>query len=77
MVTYQYCVSGFGFLALSLLLLVVAGAALAIGWLLASETLTYVSVAASIAAGLCLPFAYAFSRVEARRPVRPEDADGF
>lgn len=77
MVTYQYRVSGFGFLVLSLLLLVVAGAALAVGWLQASQTLTYVSVVASVAAGLCLPFAYAFSRAEARRPVRPKDADDF
>jgi hypothetical protein len=68
-------VSGFSFLVLSLGLLVAAGAALAVGWLRASETLTYVSVGASIAAGLCLPFAYAFSRAEAKRPVRAEDAD--
>lgn len=67
--------SGFSFLVLSLGLLVAAGAALAVGWLRASETLTYVSVGASIAAGLCLPFAYAFSRAEAKRPVRAEDAD--
>ena len=69
--------SGFTFLAVSLLLLVVSGATLAVGWLQASETLTYVSVAAAIAAGLCLPFAYAFSRAEAKRLVRPEDADDF
>ena len=69
--------SGFTFLALSLGLLVVAGASLAIGWLQASQTLTYVSVASSVAAGLCLPFAYAFSRAEAKRQVRAEDADDF
>jgi hypothetical protein len=70
-------VSGFTFLVLALVLLVGAAAALAIGWLRASEALTYVSAAASIAAGLCLPFAYAFSRAEAKRPVRPKDADEF
>ena len=69
--------SGFTFLALSLLLLLAAGTALAIGWLQASQTLTYVSLGCSVAAGLCLPFAYAFSRAEAKRPVRPEDADEF
>jgi membrane protein implicated in regulation of membrane protease activity len=68
-------VSGFTFLATSLLLLVVAGVALAVGWLQASESLTYLSVGASVVAGLCLPFAYAFSRAEAKRPVRAEDAD--
>jgi hypothetical protein len=70
-------VSGFTFLAVSLLLLVVSGATLAVGWLQASQTLTYLSVGSSVAAGLCLPFAYAFSRAEAKRKVRPEDADDF
>jgi hypothetical protein len=68
-------VSGFSFLALSLLLLVGAGVALAVGWLQASQTLTYISVVASVVAGLCLPFAYAFSRAEAKRPVNPKDAE--
>jgi hypothetical protein len=69
--------SGFTFLVVSLLLLIASGAALAVGWLQASQTLTYVSVGTSVVAGLCLPFAYAFSRAEAKRPVRPEDADDF
>ena len=69
--------SGFTFLVASLLLLVGAAVALAVGWLQANETLTYLSVGASVVAGLCLPFAYAFSRAEAKRPVSPEDADEF
>lgn len=59
-----------GLIAGSMLSIALAAAALVFGWAGASEPLVWMSIAASVAAGVCLALAYHQSRNLSRRPPR-------